>query len=143
MMGLFAFFYALLHLLTYVGIDQFFDWRAVWTDIVQCPYITVGMVAFLILSALAATSAKAAVRRLGGRHWRALHKAVFLAGVAGCLHYILLVKGWQSPPFLYTAAFAFLLGLRFVRKAEPAGNNRAFHRSFSRHSTPFHKEKAS
>lgn len=115
MIGLFAFAYASVHLLTYVVIDQFFDWQAVWKDIVKRPYITVGMGAFLILTALAATSTNGMVRRLGGRRWRALHKAVFAAGLAGCFHYVMLVKGWQIPPFVYLAVFAALVALRIVR----------------------------
>ncbi len=112
MIGLFAFFYAMLHLSTYIGIDQFFDWHAVWKDIVKRPYITVGMGAFLILSVLAATSPTAMVRRLGGRRWRVLHKAVFAAGAAGCLHYIMLVKGWQTAPLVYAGILAILLAFR-------------------------------
>jgi len=114
MIGLFAFFYAALHLSTYVGIDQFFDWAAVWKDIVKRPYITMGMGAFLILSVLAATSTDAMVRRLGGRRWRALHKAVFAAGAAGCLHYVMLVKGWQTAPLVYAAVFLALVGARWL-----------------------------
>ncbi|PWC53039.1 sulfite oxidase [Azospirillum sp. TSO22-1] len=114
MIGLFAFFYAVVHLSTYVGIDQFFDWAAVWKDIVKRPYITVGMGAFLVLTALAATSTDAMVRRLGGRRWRTMHKAVFAAGAAGCLHYVMLVKGWQTAPLVYAAVFAALLGVRWL-----------------------------
>ena len=123
MIGLFAFAYVLLHVATYVGIDQFFDWQAVWKDIVKRPYITVGMGAFVILTALAATSTNAMVRRLGGRRWRNLHKTVFVAGAAGCLHYIMLVKGWQTTPFVYAGLLALLmaarLGHRTATKAPP------------------------
>ncbi len=115
MIGLFAFAYAVVHLLTYVAIDQFFDWAAVWKDIVKRPYITVGMGAFVILAALAATSTNGMVRRIGGRRWRALHKTVFAAGLAGCFHYIMLVKGWQIPPFVYLGIFALLVALRFAK----------------------------
>lgn len=123
MVGLYAFFYAALHLSTYVGVDQFFDLHAVWKDIVKRPYITIGMGGFMILSALAATSTDAMVRRLGGRRWRALHKAAFAAGAAGCLHYVMLVKGWQTPPLLYGGLFALLMVLRLPRspaRAHPA-----------------------
>lgn len=115
MIGLFAFAYAVVHLLTYVAIDQFFDWAAVWKDIVKRPYITVGMGAFVILAALAATSTNGMVRRIGGRRWRALHKTVFAAGLAGCFHYIMLVKGWQIPPFVYLGIFAVLVALRYAK----------------------------
>ncbi|AWK89978.1 sulfite oxidase heme-binding subunit YedZ [Azospirillum thermophilum] len=112
MLGLFAFFYAALHLSTWIGLDQFFDWPAIWKEIVKRPYITVGMGAFLILTALAATSTDAMVKRLGGRRWRALHKGVFVAGLAGCLHYVMLVKGWQTPPLVYAALCVGLLAFR-------------------------------
>ncbi|MBP2303567.1 sulfite oxidase heme-binding subunit YedZ [Azospirillum picis] len=112
MLGLFAFFYALVHLSTYVGLDQFFDWAAIWKDIVKRPYITVGMGAFVILALLAATSTDGMVKRLGGKRWRALHKGVFVAGVAGCLHFIMLVKGWQTSPLIYAALCIGLLAFR-------------------------------
>ncbi|MGQ9368417.1 sulfite oxidase heme-binding subunit YedZ [Azospirillum sp. ST 5-10] len=116
MIGLFAFFYAGLHVLAYVGVDQFFDWHAVWLDILKRPYITVGLAAFLVLAALAATSPVAVVRRLGGRRWRALHKGVFLAGAAGCLHYLMLVKGWQTSPFVYAGLLAALVAVRLAHR---------------------------
>ncbi|WP_264665954.1 protein-methionine-sulfoxide reductase heme-binding subunit MsrQ [Azospirillum fermentarium] len=120
MVGLFAFFYAVVHLLTYVGIDQFFDWTAVGLDIVKRPYITIGMGGFVILLLLALTSTAGMVRRLGGRRWRALHKGVFVAGAAGCAHYVMLVKGWQPAPFLYVAILALLVGVRLAHGGMPA-----------------------
>ncbi|MFD1627213.1 sulfite oxidase heme-binding subunit YedZ [Azospirillum griseum] len=112
MLGLFAFFYASVHLLTYVGLDQFFDWHAIGTEILKRPYITIGMGAFVILTALAATSTDGMVKRLGGKRWRALHRGVFLAGLGGCLHFLMLVKGWQTAPLVYGALCAGLLALR-------------------------------
>lgn len=112
MLGLFAFFYATVHLSTYVGLDQFFDWAAIWKDIVKRPYITVGMGAFLILTALAATSTDGMVKRLGGKRWRALHRGVFVAGLAACLHFIMLVKGWQTAPLVYALICIGLLAFR-------------------------------
>lgn len=112
MLGLFAFFYATVHLSTYIGLDQFFDWPAIWKDIVKRPYITVGMGAFLILTALAATSTDGMVKRLGGKRWRALHRFVFVAGLAGCLHFIMLVKGWQTAPLIYAMLCIGLLAFR-------------------------------
>ncbi|MDR6774919.1 sulfoxide reductase heme-binding subunit YedZ [Azospirillum sp. BE72] len=124
MLGLFAFFYATVHLSTYVGLDQFFDWAAIWKDIVKRPYITVGMGAFLILTALAATSTDGMVKRLGGKRWRALHKGVFVAGLAACLHFIMLVKGWQTAPLVYALICIGLLAfrrwpIRLGRRKEP------------------------
>lgn len=112
MLGLFAFFYACVHLSTYIGLDQFFDWAAIWKDIVKRPYITVGMGAFLILTSLAATSTNGMVKRMGGKNWRALHKGVFIAGLAGCLHFIMLVKGWQTAPLIYALICIGLLAFR-------------------------------
>ncbi|WP_247894035.1 sulfite oxidase heme-binding subunit YedZ [Azospirillum endophyticum] len=112
MLGLFAFFYALVHLSTYIGLDQFFDWAAIWKEIVKRPYITVGMGAFLILTALAATSTNGMVKRLGGKRWRALHRCVFVAGLAGCLHFVMLVKGWQTAPLVYGLICIGLLAFR-------------------------------
>lgn len=112
MLGLFAFFYACVHLSTYIGLDQFFDWPAIWKDIVKRPYITVGMGAFLILTALAATSTDGMVKRLGGKNWRTLHRGVFIAGLAGCLHFIMLVKGWQATPLIYALICIGLLAFR-------------------------------
>ncbi len=112
MLGLFAFFYASVHLLTYVGLDQFFDWPAIGKEILKRPYITIGMGAFVILTALAATSTDGMVKRLGGKRWRALHRGVFLAGLAGCLHFLMLVKGWQSAPLVYGALCIGLLAFR-------------------------------
>lgn len=124
MVGLFAFFYAAVHLLTYVGIDQFFDWTAVGLDIIKRPYITIGMGGFVILLLLALTSTAGMVRRLGGRRWRALHKGVFMAGAAGCAHYVMLVKGWQPAPFLYVAILAVLVGIRLAHGGMPVRRTR-------------------
>lgn len=112
MIGLFAFFYATVHLSTYVGLDQFFDWAAIWKDIVKRPYITVGMGAILVLTALALTSTNGMVKRLGGRNWRILHKGAYIAGLAGCLHFFMLVKGWQTAPLVYAAICVGLLAFR-------------------------------
>lgn len=112
MLGLFAFFYASIHLSIWVGLDHFFDWPAILKEIVKRPYITIGMGAFVILTALAATSTNGMVKRLGGKRWRALHKGAYVAGLAGCLHFFMLVKGWQVSPLLYAAICLGLLAFR-------------------------------
>lgn len=112
MIGLFAFFYAALHLSIWVGIDRFFDWDFIVKEIVKRPYITVGMGAFVILTALAATSTNGMIKRLGGQRWRTLHKGVYIAGLAGCLHFLMLVKGWQPSPLIYAALCIGLLAFR-------------------------------
>jgi sulfoxide reductase heme-binding subunit YedZ len=101
MLGLFAFTYVTLHMLAYVGVDQFFDFAAIGREILKRKFITVGMAAFLILLPLAITSTDAMVRRLGGRSWRLLHRMVYVAGVAGVLHYFMMIKAGLAQPILY------------------------------------------
>ncbi len=124
--GLLAFYYAALHLTVYLVLDQGLDWAAIWADIVKRPYITVGMLAFIILAPLAVTSNGSAIRRLGAR-WNRLHRFVYIAAAAAALHFIMLVKAWPPEPLIYAALVAALLLLRFqvyARKrwgTEPAG----------------------
>jgi sulfoxide reductase heme-binding subunit YedZ len=112
MLGLFSFFYAVLHLTSYLWFDQFFDWSEIAQDILKRPFITVGMAAFVLLVPLAATSSNFAIRRLGGRRWQALHRTVYVIGILAVLHYSWLVKADQSQPLLYGGILAVLLGLR-------------------------------
>lgn len=112
MLGLYAFFYASLHLSSYIGLDQFFDWGAIWKDIVKRNYITVGMLTFTLLVPLAATSTKGMVKRLGGRRWTRLHKLVYAAGIAACFHFYMMRKGVQLEPIVYGLICAALLGYR-------------------------------
>ncbi|MCW8834930.1 MAG: sulfoxide reductase heme-binding subunit YedZ [Rhodospirillales bacterium] len=114
MIGLFAFFYAALHLSSYVVLDQFFDWSAIWKDIIKRPYITVGMATFIALIPLAATSTNAMVRRLGGRRWKMLHRLVYAAGIGGVFHFFMLVKADLREPMIYAVVLAALLGWRIV-----------------------------
>lgn len=112
MLGLFAFFYALLHLSTYLWFDQFFDWTEIAKDILKRPFITVGMITFALLLPLAATSNAYAIRKLGGRRWQDLHRSVYLIGMLAVLHYFWMVKADISKPLLYAALLGVLLGLR-------------------------------
>lgn len=114
--GLLAFFYALAHLVVYVGLDQVLDWRAIWADIVKRPYITVGMAGFLLLLPLALTSNHASIRRLGGAAWSKLHMLVYPAALLAALHYVLLVKAWPLEPLVYLGLVVVLLGYRAVKK---------------------------
>lgn len=107
--GLLAFFYALLHVVVYVWLDQDFNFAAIWKDLVKRPYITVGMLAFTILIPLAITSNSTMIKRLGAATWQKLHKWVYLAAAAGCLHFILLQKRWPPEPLVYAAITASLL----------------------------------
>jgi len=112
MLGLFAFFYVCLHFMTYLGIDQFFDFSAIWADIVKRPYITIGVACFLLLVPLALTSTNAMQRRLGGKRWQQLHRLVYLIAIGGVVHYWLLVKKDITQPLIYALVLALLLGLR-------------------------------
>lgn len=112
MLGLFVFFYAVLHFNTYLWLDQFFDWNAIAKDILKRPFITVGMVCFFLLVPLAATSNNYAIRKLGGRRWRELHRTVYAIGLLAVLHYAWMVKADLSGPLGYAVALAALLGVR-------------------------------
>ena len=112
MLGLFAFFYVLLHLTTYLWLDQFFDWAAIAKDILKRPFITVGMSAFVLLVPLAVTSNNAMIRRLGGKRWQQLHRAIYAIAIFGVVHYWWLVKKDVSLPALYAVLLALLLGIR-------------------------------
>ena len=112
MLGLYTFFYALLHFMSYVWLDQFFDWAAIGKDIVKRPFITVGFASFLLLIPLAATSTNAMIKRLGGQRWRALHRSIYLIAGLAVLHYWWMVKKDITQPAIYAAVLALLLGLR-------------------------------
>ena len=114
-LGLLAFYYAALHLLTYLVLDQGLDVAAIWADIVKRPYITIGMATFVVLVPLAATSNNASIRRLGGQAWARLHRLVYPAAIGAALHFILVVKSWPPEPLVYAAIVAALLGYRLVR----------------------------
>ena len=112
--GLLAFIYAVLHLTVYLVLDQGLDLAAIWGDIVKRPFITVGMLAFLVLVPLAVTSNNAMVRRLGGPAWQRLHRWVYLAAAAAAVHFVMVVKAWPPEPLVYAALVATLLGYRLV-----------------------------
>ncbi len=111
MLGLYAFFYASLHLFTYLLLDQFFDWGEIWLDILDRPFITVGMLAFVLLLPLAITSNKSMMRRLG-RNWKRLHRLAYIIPALGVLHFWWLVKADVLEPLVYGVVLAVLLGSR-------------------------------
>ena len=111
MLGLFAFFYATLHLFTYLWLDQFFDWGEIVLDVLDRPFITVGMLAYVLLLPLAATSNRYMTRRLG-RRWKALHRLAYVVPALGVLHFWWLVKADVREPLLYGVLLALLLILR-------------------------------
>lgn len=111
MLGLFAFFYAMLHFMTYLWLDQFFDLAGIAKDIVKRPFITVGFAACALLIPLAATSTHAMMRRLG-RRWQQLHRLVYLIASLGVIHYLWLVKKDLTQPLIFGAVLVLLLAMR-------------------------------
>ena len=111
--GVLAFFYILGHLAVWLALDIQFLWGEIWTDILKRPYITVGMVGFLLLLPLAITSNNLSVRTIGGLNWRKLHKLTYLAVPLGAIHFVMLVKGWQIEPLIYLGVILALLATRF------------------------------
>jgi sulfoxide reductase heme-binding subunit YedZ len=125
MLGLFTFFYACLHLTSYVVLDQFFDWQAIIEDIIERPYITIGMLAWAILLPLSITSTKGMMKRMG-RNWKRLHQLVYIAAIAGVIHFIWLTRADYREPVLYAVILLALFSIRLLywyRKRAPG----AFH----------------
>jgi len=117
-LGLFAFFYACLHLGTYVVLDQGVELRFILADVAKRPFITAGVTAFLLMFPLAATSTRGAIRRLG-RRWQVLHRLVYISAAAAALHFIWKVKVVAGEPIYYGVALILLLTFRVLRKAQP------------------------
>ena len=123
MLGLFAFFYGVLHLTTYVWLDKFFAWPDIVKDIGKRPFITAGFTAFVLMLPLAITSTAGWIRRLGGKRWQSLHRLVYASACAGVIHYYWLVKSDIRKPVLYGSIVAMLLAYRLlarIRKVSPA-----------------------
>ena len=126
--GLFAFFYATLHFLTYIWLDKFFDLHEVWKDVYKRPFITVGFSAFVLLIPLAITSTKGWIRRLGGKNWQRLHRLIYLTAILGVIHYWWLVKADIRKPEEYAIVLSILLLYRIgmwtyeSRKHTPASS---------------------
>ena len=112
MLGLFAFFYASLHFLTYLWLDQFFAVEDIIADVMDRPFITVGFASFVLLIPLAVTSTTAMIRRLGGKWWQRLHRLVYAIAIGGIVHYLWLVKADLRDPAIYGGLLALLLGYR-------------------------------
>ena len=125
MLGLYAFFYACLHLAAYLGLDLRGYWTQIFEEIVKRPYITVGFAAWLLLVPLAITSTKGWIKRLG-RNWARLHTLVYAIGVLVILHFWWLVKSDIREPLLYASILALLLGWRgwkwFSRRRKAAAH---------------------
>lgn len=112
MLGLFAFFYACLHFTTYIWLDKFFDLSEMWKDVVKRRFITLGFLAFVLLIPLAITSTAGWIRRLGGRRWQMIHRAIYISAVAGVIHYYWLVKSAVIRPLAYGSLVGLLLAWR-------------------------------
>ena len=114
MLGLFAFFYGCCHFAVYLTFDQVFDLHGIWADIAKRRYITVGFTGFVLMIPLAITSTAGWIRRMGGRRWALLHRAIYVTAVAGVIHFWWLVKSDVHVPLEYAAVFAALLGWRIT-----------------------------
>jgi sulfoxide reductase heme-binding subunit YedZ len=114
MFGLFAFFYGVLHFLTYIWLDKSFDLHEMLADVVKRRFITVGFTGFVLLIPLALTSTRDWIRRLGGKRWQALHRLIYVSAIAGVIHYWWLVKADVTKPRQYAFVLSLLLGYRIV-----------------------------
>jgi sulfoxide reductase heme-binding subunit YedZ len=115
-LGLYAFFYGFLHLTTYVWFDKSFNISAAAVDVTKRPFIAIGMVSFLLMVPLAVTSTNAMVKRLGGKRWNLLHRAVYLAGIGGVVHYWMLVKADTTIPLGFGIVLMTLLLYRVIER---------------------------
>lgn len=129
MLGLFAFFYACLHFSTWVGLDRFFNLPDMWADVEKRKFITVGFAGFVLLIPLAITSTKGWIRRLGGKRWQWLHRAIYVSAILGVIHYAWLVKSDEHKPLEYAAMVGVLLlwrigaGMRKRWQQQPAARS--------------------
>jgi methionine sulfoxide reductase heme-binding subunit len=119
MVGLFAFFYGVLHFLTFAWLDKFFDLREMLADVAKRPFITAGFAALVLMLPLAVTSTTGWIRRLGGKRWQWLHR-LDLSALAGVIHYWWLVKSDIRKPALFAAILALLMLYRIVTWSVPA-----------------------
>ena len=124
MLGLFAFFYGTLHLMTFVWLDKFFDVQAMLHDIAKRRFITAGMTAWAAMLPLALTSTTGWIRRMGGKRWQALHRLIYLSAAAGVIHFIWLVKADLRRPLTYGAILAVLLTFRILQWGISKARNR-------------------
>jgi methionine sulfoxide reductase heme-binding subunit len=118
-LGLVAFFYAALHMLTYAVLDQQLAWRTILEDITERKFIAVGFFAFVLMIPLAATSTSGMLKKLGFKQWKRLHRLAYAAGALGAVHFVWRVKKDLTEPLIYGAALAILLALRFLPERSP------------------------
>lgn len=111
--GLYSFFYATLHLLTYIAVDNSFMWGIIWTDILESPYIWFGIIAYVIIFLLGLTTPNW-TKKLLGKNWKKLHRLIYAAGICGVIHYFWQLKGNLAEPLLYSLILFLLLGFRVL-----------------------------
>jgi sulfoxide reductase heme-binding subunit YedZ len=119
MLGLFAFFYGLMHLITYVWFDKFFAFSVIVKDVISRPFILVGMASFLLMIPLAATSTNGMIKRLGGKRWNRLHKLTYLVGIGGVIHFWMIVKSDIRIPLYFGIVLGLLFVYRIISKYRP------------------------
>jgi sulfoxide reductase heme-binding subunit YedZ len=125
MVGLFSFFYLVLHFSTYLGLDRFFSLTEILEDVSTRPFITVGFASLLLLVPLAVTSTNKMIKRLGGKRWTRLHRLVYPAAIGGVIHFVWAVKLDAREPTIYAIALAVLLALRIPMWLEQARRSRS------------------
>ncbi len=118
LLGLYVFFYAVLHMLLYLGLDQFFDINEIIKDIIKRPFITIGFFSFTALIPLVITSNNAMVKRMGGRRWKQLHRLTYFIAIASSIHFYMLVKLDKQEPLIYMGLLIILLAPRVYRYAK-------------------------
>lgn len=124
MVGLYAFFYGCLHFCTWMVLDKFFDWPDMWADVHKRPFITLGFTGFALMIPLAVTSTAGWIRRMGGKRWQMLHRAIYVTAILGVIHYYWLVKSDVRKPleygFLVAILLAWRLGAWLIGRRTPA-----------------------
>lgn len=118
-LGLLTFFYVVLHLSIWIGLDLQFRWSEIWSDIWKRPYITIGMAAFTMLIPMACTSNNLAIKKLGPMAWQKLHKLAYPAIFLGGVHYVMVQKIWETEPLIYLGAITIIIALRYIPKKKP------------------------
>lgn len=115
MLGLYVFFYAVLHMLLYLWLDQFFDIGEIIKDIIKRPFITIGFISFIGLLPLAITSNNKMVKRMGGKAWKKLHKLTYFIAVTSAIHFYMLVKQDKIEPIIYMVLLVLLFSIRLYK----------------------------
>ena len=123
MLGLYTFFYATLHVSLYIGLDKFFYWNEIFEDIIKRPFITVGLLTFLLLLPLALTSTQKMIKRLG-KNWLRLHRLIYLISITAVLHFYMLVKADTQEPWIYILILFVLLAFRWLQWRKYLGSKR-------------------